>query len=185
MQTTDPYWVEQFRRRMGAFGEAPTVDVVPVSVRVRVSSGCFHREHSPEAYRLIDRYLADSPDLRREARFEEHESGPEILTYAAMATAGLSLTANIINLVVAILKARSEGVRRGDSPRDPLEVIVRRIDGAGDYQEEMILRIPAGIEVDHVSLTKEFLKRSKPVGPQSTASKKKGRGKPRPSKKSK
>lgn len=66
MQTTDRYWVEQFRRRMGAFGEAPTADVVPVSVKVCVSSGCFHREHSPEAYRLIVRYLSDSPDLRRE-----------------------------------------------------------------------------------------------------------------------
>jgi len=56
---------------------------------------------------------------------KKDESGPEILGYLAATTTGLSLAKSIVELVIAIIKARSEGIKRGDRPTDPLEVLVR------------------------------------------------------------
>ena len=80
--------------------------------------GCFHREHSPCAYELIDSYLSRST---AESEIEEHESGPELLVYLAVATAGLTLAKSIIDLVTSIIKARSEGVK-SDRLKRPLRI---------------------------------------------------------------
>src|SRR5438309_1626687 len=128
----DPAWESQFRRRMHAFelSHATGDDGMPVSIKVRVTSGCFHREHSPQAYTLIDEWL-DSMPSDPEFAFEEHESGPELLVLLALATSGLGLAKSIVDLIIAIIEARREGVARGDKPSDPLELIVRRMDGDG------------------------------------------------------
>jgi hypothetical protein len=114
---------------------------VPVSLKVRVTSGCFHREHSPQAYALIDQRLASTQRDAREFDFVEHESGPELLVFLAVATGGLSLAKSVIDLIVVILEARREGVKKGDYPSDPLELIVRRISEGDTFEEETILRI--------------------------------------------
>jgi hypothetical protein len=125
---------------MRGFGQRrpPAPGDIPLSIKIRVASGCFHREHSPHAYELIDASVAGSP---AEFEFEEHESGPELLVYMAMATAGLTLAKSVIDLITAIIKARSEGVKQGDHPKDPLELIVRRIDDNSGFREETVLRI--------------------------------------------
>jgi hypothetical protein len=139
----DDYWQAEFRKRMERFGSAKADGLVPVSIKVRISSGCFHREHSPNAYHLIDDYLAkaDLSDVCH--HFEEHESGPEILVYVAVTAAGLSFAKSVIELITAIIKARSEGIKRGDRPSDPLELIVRGHTKDGEYFEETVLRIPS------------------------------------------
>lgn len=140
----DPDWEREFRGRMELFGQATKEGGQPLSIKVRVEAGCFHREHSPEAYRLIDEYLA-SPDLSDcRFQFDEHESGPEVLVFAAVATAGLTLARSIVELITAIIKARSEGIKRGDRPSAPLELIVRGYSRDGEYFEEKVLRIPPG-----------------------------------------
>ena len=98
----------------------PKPGEIPVSIKVRVSSGCFHREHSPRAYDIIDRRLRSIPDDERTFVFEEHESGPEVLVYLAATTAGLVLAKSIVELITAIIKARSDGIRQGDHPEPPL-----------------------------------------------------------------
>ena len=40
---------------------------------------------------------------------EEHESGPEIVAFLVIATAGIQLTKSIIDLLITIVKARSDG----------------------------------------------------------------------------
>lgn len=135
-------WRHTFRNRMNDFEiryKQPP-NAISVSIKVRVTSGCFHREHSPHAYKLIDDYLEKIVE-QGELSFEEHESGPEILIYIAAATAGLSFTKSIIDLIVIILKARSKGIEKGDNPTAPLELIVRRVQKAGEVQEEVVLRI--------------------------------------------
>ncbi len=72
--------------------------------------------------------------------FEEHESGPELLVCLAVTTAGLTLAKSIIDLIATIIKARSEGIRKGDKPDRPLELIVRRHDSKG-VREEIVLRV--------------------------------------------
>ena len=153
-------WKDTFRKRMFEFGkEAPSGDRgVPFSIKIRVTGGCFHREHSPHAYEIIDNYLSalSKPDCY--FRFEEHESGPEILVYLALATGGITLTASIINLIVAILKARSEGVKKGDRPHESLEIIIRRIQRNGEFIEEKIMRIGNTDLIDKEKIKKELKK---------------------------
>jgi hypothetical protein len=120
---------------------APREGEVSVSIKVRVVSGCFHREHSPHAYALIDKHLASRAARRPEFGFVEHESGPELLVYLALGTAGITLAKSVIDLVTAIVKARSEGIKKGDRPSDPLEVIVRRVGDGDKFVEETVLRI--------------------------------------------
>jgi|SRR5581483_7635657 len=103
-------------------------DGMPVSIKVRVTSGCFHREHSPQAYVLIDEQLYSTPP-DAPFSFEEHESGPELLVLLALATSGLSLAKSVVDLIIAIIQARREGIARGDTPADPVELIVPRMDG--------------------------------------------------------
>ncbi len=71
----------------------------------------------------------------------EHESGPELLVFLAVGTAALSLAKSVIELITAIFKARSEGVKKGDRPADPLELIVRRDNDEQEYREEIISKI--------------------------------------------
>jgi hypothetical protein len=80
-------------------------------------------------------------ESHEEFAFEEHESGPELLVFVAVATAGISLVKSIIDLIVALIKARSEGIKKGDHPQAPLELIVRRTQKDGLLEEETVLRI--------------------------------------------
>lgn len=138
----DQRWPFEFRARMRAFelSRAPREGEVSVSLKVRVVSGCFHREHSPHAYTLIDKRLTSRASRRSEFAFVEHESGPELLVYVALATAGITLAKSVIDLVIAIIKARSEGIKKGDRPSDPVEVIVRRVGDRDKFVEETVLR---------------------------------------------
>jgi len=140
----DPAWVSELRARMRSFeSQRPPRDgEVAVSLKVRVTSGCFHRDHSPHAYALIDGRLASVPAAQRsELAFVEHESGPELLVYLALATAGVTLAKSVIDLIVAIIKARNEGIKKGDRPNDPVEVIIRRVGDGNKFVEETVLRI--------------------------------------------
>lgn len=134
-------WEDEFSRRMEGFHSSlPNENEgIPVSIKIRPTGGCFHREHSPIAYQIIDEYLHSHPSSDYD--FEEHESGPELLVYLALATASMSLAANVINLVTAIIKARKEGVQHGDHRDAPLELIVRGFDENGKLREEKVITI--------------------------------------------
>jgi len=162
----DAEWQKTFRERMRRFEARPPAHPgdVAVSIKVRVASGCFHREHSPRAYELIDSQLVKlSPDS--ELAFEEHESGPELLVYLAVATAGITLAKSVIDLITAIIKARADGVKKGDKPAEPLELIVRRVDKGHVFREEIVLRIghnePADAKVIEKQLDKALRKLGK------------------------
>jgi hypothetical protein len=148
-QMPDPQWKQTFRDRMRGFRDrrTPPPGTVALSVKVRVSSGCFHREHSPHAYTLLDGLPVPS-----DVEIVEHESGPELLVFLATATAGLTLAKSVIDLITDIFKARAEGVKKGDRPADPLELIVRRAEDAEEYREEIILRIAHNDHIDAAAI---------------------------------
>ena len=114
-------WHDEFRQRMADFDDR--IDTasggISLSIKIRVGSGCYHREHSPNAYGYIDEYLASNPIDRKTTQYIEHESGPEILLYLAITTAGLTLTKSVLDLITAIIKARSDGIKKGDHPGNP------------------------------------------------------------------
>lgn len=132
---------ENFGRRIREFGNQThkTIDGETFLIKLR-TIGCFHREHSPVAYRLIDDYFSVLPESDCYFKFEEHESGPEILVYLAVTTSGITLAKSIIDLIMAILKARSEGIKKGDK-RSSLELVVRKIQTKDETVEEKIIRV--------------------------------------------
>jgi len=154
----DVAWQKTFRERLRRFQErrAPHPGEVAVSIKVRVTSGCFHREHSPRAYELIDKRLGKSPASATAFTLEEHESGPELLVYLAVATAGITLAKSVIDLITAIIRARSEGIKKGDTPSDPLELIVRRIDNEREFREEVVLRVGRNDAIDEKVIAKRL-----------------------------
>jgi hypothetical protein len=146
-------WEDTFRFRMHGFESLrpPKPGELSVSVKVRATSGCFHREHSPYAYELIERYLAEG-GRSANVSFEEHESGPEMLVYLAVTTAGLAFAKSVVDLITAIIKARSESVKKGDRPSDPVEIIVRRVEQDGEFREEKVLRFSHSDPVDRARI---------------------------------
>jgi hypothetical protein len=153
-----PDWIDAFHERMEEFeAKGPrNGGHVAVSIKVRVRSGCFHREHSPRAYRLIDEHLHAVAAKERGFSFVEHESGPELLVYLALATAGITLAKSVIDLVTAIIESRSKGIEQGDSPSDPIELIVRRTSGEKGVEEETVLRIGHTKRLDKAQLRREL-----------------------------
>lgn len=135
---------------------APLPGEAAVSIKVRITSGCFHREHSPYAYELIDRSLERLTPSDAAFAFEEHESGPEILVYLALGTAGLTLAKSIVDVITAIIKARSEGIQKGDRPSEPLELIVRRMHNRQEFREETVLRIGHRDTVEEARLEQQI-----------------------------
>jgi hypothetical protein len=152
-----PSWQRSFSSRMRGFEamRPPGAGEVAASIKVRVVSGCFHREHSPHAYDLIDKHLDAIAPKNRNFAFVEHESGPEILVYLAVTTAGITLAKSVIDLVTVIIKARSDSVKKGDRPSEPIELIVRRVDRDDEYREEVVLRVGLEDKVLRKTMQKE------------------------------
>ncbi len=149
----DEDWLAGFRHTVSEFKRKQTGSGQVVSVKVRVESGCFHREHSPVAYKIIDANRERPPD---HTEVIEHESGPELLLYLAVTAGALSLAKGVIELITAIFKARSAGIKKGDQPKDPLVLIVRRVDEKNEYREDVILRICHTEAVDSGAIEREL-----------------------------
>ncbi len=97
-------------------------------------------------YDLIDDYFRKCPS--RDVGFEEHESGPELLVWLALGTAGVTLVKSVIDLVTAIIKARSEGIKKEDSRSAPIELNVRKVITHDKIIEEKVLKFDYKDEVN-------------------------------------
>jgi hypothetical protein len=55
----DNAWRGEFGERMRGFAvrKGPGNVGSGISIKVRIESGCFHREHSPEAFKLLDKSI--------------------------------------------------------------------------------------------------------------------------------
>ncbi|MDZ4403431.1 hypothetical protein [Prosthecobacter sp.] len=149
MKTTiDPYWLSEFRQRMSDFSPTDHEDALAVSIKLKVESGCFCKSCCPEGHREMSKYLHWPPEALKGVKVVEHESGPEILTYMSLAGGVFSFAAAVISLIVAIIQARNEGVRRGDKRGHPFKLIVRRLDDKDGFKEDILLEIPPDADVD-------------------------------------
>lgn len=139
-------WKTTFAAQMRGFQERrpPQPGEIAVSIKLRVLSGCFHREHSPHAYAIIDKQLSTVLDAESGAAFEEHETGPELFVYIALGTAGITLAKSVIDLITTVIKARSESTARGDAPSSPVELVVRRVSERGQFREEVVVKFSLG-----------------------------------------
>jgi hypothetical protein len=148
-------WENEFRKKLNNLIPSSSGNGFPLSIKIKVEGSCFHREHSPNAYRIIDEHLRQI-ERSGEFRFEEHESGPELLFYVAFVTAGISLASNIISLVTAIINARKKEYNRTD---DSIILIARGFNDKGNFKEEIILRISRNDAVDE-KMIEDALKKS-------------------------
>ena len=168
-------WINEFDRRLRDFesGLPGESGEFPVSIKVKVDSGCYDRGCCPAAYEIIDRELET---LRRAGetrfRFEKHESGPEILAYIGGA---VGLTAAIISLVTAIIQARAEGRKKGDRHSDPVTLIVRRMDTGDRLLEERLMTFSGHEDVSPEMIEALLARGIKKIAP-------KGREKPKATK---
>ncbi len=119
----------------------PAMGEEPVAIKIRVDFGCFHREHSPIAYSLIDQELSRIPEDERRFDFIEHESGPEIIAWIALGTASITLAKSLIDLITAIINARAKGREAGDRPYGKLLLIVRDTYRTDSSTEEFVMEI--------------------------------------------
>ena len=132
-------WINEFGRRMGDFeGHLPSEpNEFPISIKVKVDSGCYDRGCCPAAHEIIDREI---DGLRRSGetrfRYEKHESGPEILAYVGGA---VGLAASVIGMITVIIQARAEGRKKGDRHNDPVTLIVRRMVTSDHLLEERVM----------------------------------------------
>ena len=133
-------WEKEIRARLQGFSDAHPGQGFPFSIKFRIVSGCFHRTHSPVAYSLIDKAIAKYGPGIGTLELVEHETGPEMLVRLGLITAGLSLATTIVQLVVAILQARTVGLSKGDMKNEPVEVVIRRFKDGDKYEETIILR---------------------------------------------
>jgi hypothetical protein len=174
-------WEKEFGKKMESFNKGNPAEAmsVAISIKIRVAGGCFHREHSRHAYEIIDKFLGTLPEYR-ECEFQEHESGPEILVILALGTAALTLAKSVVDLIATIIKARSEGIKRGDHPDEPLEVIVRRYDQKDGVFEEKVLRISSGDSVSRKLLEKSLQESILKLIPDDTKAEKKIKNKKKP-----
>jgi hypothetical protein len=153
-------WTNEFKNRIQDFeGQFNEKESFALSIKIRVTSGCFHREHSPEAYKIIDNEIRQL-DLKKERiGLIEHESGPEILVYLALTAAAIQLSASVIDLIRSIIEGRRKGIEKGDHPHDDLHLIVRGFNKKGDLKDETILTIKHFDKIDKKQI-KELIEKS-------------------------
>ena len=110
-----------------------------VTIKIRVSTGCFHRQHSPIAYKIIDSYMKEHPS--HDYTMIEHESGPEIITWIHLGAATLTFASSVFIFVATIINARAKGRHQGDTKDGCLTLIIRDTIKTDTSTEEVVLNI--------------------------------------------
>jgi hypothetical protein len=147
-------WRNEFKNRLDNFEKEFGDDKgTSISIKLRIESGCFHREHAPYSYQLIDKAISEYQLSSEKTVLVEHESGPEILVYIS---SGLIFGASVIDLIAAIINSRNKGREKGDSTGSHLNIIIRKFDKEENIREEKVLEIGNNENVDK-RILKELL----------------------------
>lgn len=153
-------WTNEFKNRIQDFeNQFNDEDSFALSIKIRIKSGCFHRDCSPEAFKIIDNEIEQHDFKKERIALIEHESGPEILVYVTLIAATFQLSSSIINLIKSIIDARKKGIENGDRPKDDLHLIVRGFNKNGDLEDETILTINHFDNIDK-KLLKDLIEKS-------------------------
>lgn len=133
-------WESDFKQRLDNY-QKNNPNGFSLSIKIGVETGCYHNEHSPHAYEEIYSLLENN---KYECDFIEHESGPEIIAWIALGTAGLACAKSVVDLITAIINARAKGRKKGDRANGNLRLIIRGYEKKGNIKEEKILEITDG-----------------------------------------
>lgn len=111
----------------------------PITIKIRVEKGCFCPSHSPVANGLIDEAVQKYNP--HEFEYHHHESGPEIIAWLALGTAGLTVTKSLIDLITAIINACKKGKEKNDNLHGKLLLIVRDTHRTESSAEEFVMEV--------------------------------------------
>lgn len=150
-------WNKDFGGRMHIFEKQhPQNSGMPISIKIKADSGCYHESCHPNAYKIIRQEIERSQN--NEYEYVGHESGPEILTYLGVTAAGLSLLKSVIDIITVMIKARSEGQRQGDRLNDgTITLIVRKAEKHDEVIEERIITFHSKDQIDNQIIEKLLL----------------------------
>ena len=126
-----------------------------ISIKLSPPSGCCCSDCWPTAWQRINSAIAPCGPIKHEGdalikvsgdRFvlEQHESGPEIIIYLALATASATLVKSIIDLITTVIKSLSSGDRK----QPPRIKISKRIIIKGKIQEEKLIEVDIPMSKD-------------------------------------
>ncbi len=152
---SDSWFAQELRGRFERYQRHR--DAFPVSIKLRVVSGCFDCGGcNPHMRDYLDRLNRDGRQTD-ECEFERHESGPEWIIYIAAGTAVVTLAKSVIELITATIKARSDGQKKGDKDKNRIELIVRGFDPDGNLFEEKVLKFDAGDTATEQAVKKSLI----------------------------
>jgi hypothetical protein len=125
-------------------------------------SGCLS-----ETWRMINRFIEPCGPVKHEGDaliekdgnkfvLEQHESGPEIIVYFALATASATLAKSVIDLITTIIKGLSSEHRK-QTPR--IKISKRQII-KGKIEEENLIEIDIPIPKDITKQLEEKIKQA-------------------------
>ncbi len=120
----------------------PTPDAPCVTIKFRNEWEYLQRSYAPSTFAEIDVCVAKHRSDFVE--YSEHESGPELLVWAALGTAGLTLAREVVELIREILAARNEGVKKGEPAGGWIRITVSRDKREGNEPEVTYLEIKTG-----------------------------------------
>lgn len=93
---------------------------IPISIQIRTIG----IQLGQEGYELV-RTRVHTAELPADIKYQEHESGPEIIFHIAYVTAVVTLAKSVLDLITALVKLISERIRNGREQSRGIEIIAR------------------------------------------------------------
>ena len=137
-----------------------------ISIKIKpTEGGCCCLNHWSKTWDNFNEYIYPSGPVKNEGaviidknktRFvlECHESGPEIIVYLGFGTASIVLVKSVIDLIIAILKARQNGYHNNSGK---FKIIRRRLI-KGEVDEEEIMELDLPLSEDNIKKLNEIVK---------------------------
>jgi hypothetical protein len=119
-----------------------------ISIKLSPPSGCCCSNCWPETWKIVNQFIYPCGPIKHEGDavikkdgnifvLEQHESGPEILVFLALATASATLAKSVIDLITTIIKGLSSEHRK--QPQR-IKIVKRRLI-KGNIEEEKLIEI--------------------------------------------
>ncbi len=138
-----------------------------ISIKLSPPSGCCCSDCWPETWRIVNQDISPCGPIKHEGDalikkdgnifvLEQHESGPEILVFLALATASATLVKSIIDLITTII----EGLSTEHRKQPPHIKIVKRRLIKGKFEEENLIEIDIPVSKNIEKQLEEKIKQS-------------------------
>jgi hypothetical protein len=138
-----------------------------ISIKLSPPSGCCCSDCWPETWQIVNQTIYPCGPVKHEGDavikkdgdvfvLEQHESGPEILVFLALATASATLAKSVVDLITTIIKGLA-GEHRKQPPH--IKIVKRRLI-KGIIEEENLIEIDIPISKNIEKQLEEKIKQA-------------------------